>query len=69
MPLGPTEARDYMCVDPMTGTPTGLDPFKTAAHAKAIGLAGDLHLNYQIACPTCGSKYVQPWPPVGEDAP
>jgi hypothetical protein len=69
MPLGPTEARVYMCVDPMNYAPTGCEPFKTAAHVKAMGLAGDLHLQFQVKCPTCGSTSVRPWPPVGADAP
>jgi hypothetical protein len=69
MPAGPNDPIIYMCVDPMTYKPTGHDPFKTAARARALGLAGDLHLQFQIACPTCGSKSIRPWPPSGPDAP
>lgn len=69
MPLGPTEARTYVCVDPVTGVETGHEKFRSALHVKARDLAGDIHRDYQLACPTCGSKSVRPHPFSGAEAP
>lgn len=69
MPLGPNEPRVYQCVDPLTYAPTGHEMFRTAAHTRAAGLAGDLHKNFQVQCPTCQSTSVRPYPHEGPDAP
>lgn len=69
MPLGPTEARVYECIDPLTYAPTGHPKFKTDLHAKAQGLAGETHRDFQLRCPECGSTTIRPFPASGKDAP
>ena len=70
MPKSPAEEWSFVCVDPLTGQLSHPgEAFATSLHARGLGLAGDLHREFQVACPTCGSKSVRPWPFEGPEAP